>query len=58
MTGGFKRFEPRGEPEVARPASDKIFASPSGDAFPFEGKAWAHGTDMRRMTGSHPGSLV
>ena len=31
MIDGFKIFAPRGEPEGARPASDKIFASPSGD---------------------------
>ena len=38
MIDGFKRFAPRGEPEGARPASDKIFASPSGDAFPLQRK--------------------
>ncbi len=38
MIDGFKRFAPRGEPEGARPASDKIFASPFGNAFPLQRK--------------------
>ena len=36
MIDGFKRFAPRGEPEGARPASVKMFASPSVDAFPLQ----------------------
>ena len=34
MIDGFQDICAAGEPEGARPASDEIFASPSGDAFP------------------------